>query len=231
MAGKKETRSSKTDHVLHLLSGMIPEPEETPSEQTAPPAAPPAPYSPEVPQHRGAPILEVAQTNHDALAESIRQALEENLEQELKTPPEVSTPPEKPAPKPAPSMEPSLQETSGNAPVSKVEDSPEPEPVPEEVSQPGIRELPDGSVWMDVMPILVEEQLDHYLKIFHLCECSRCRADVQALALNGLPTKYVVLDKEKANSMLGFYRYRFGTSVSIELTKACETVKKHPRHT
>lgn len=255
MAGKKENRSSKTDHVLHLLSSMIPEQEEdsaqekptfqesssasqesTPvlPESTSAPAAP-ASYPPEMPQHLAAPILEVAHNNHEALAESIRQALENDLEKELAHPEEPATP----------SPAPVLSSKNTGLPVKEKKQKTVPAPAPEIYAESApqssatetdslssnIRELPDGSVWIDVMPILVEEQLDHYLKLFGLCTCDHCRADVQALALNGLPTKYVVLEKEKANSMLGFYRYRFGTSVNIELTKACEIVKEHPHHT
>ncbi len=254
MAGKKENRSSKTDHVLHLLSGMIPEQEEdsvqekpisqeslpAPQESTSTPQkitsaqTAPASFPPEMPQHLAAPILEVAHNNYEALAESIRQALENDLEKELAHPEEPVTP--SPAPvlssknAELPIEEKQKETVPASDPEIHAEPSPQSSATETDSLSANIRELPDGSVWIDVMPILVEEQLDHYLKLFDLCTCDHCRADVQALALNGLPTKYVVLEKEKANSMLGFYRYRFGTSVNIELTKACEIVKEHPHH-
>lgn len=228
MATKKESRSSKTDHVLHLLSGIIPEQEETDLEATS---FSPSTYTGEVSQRRAAPILEVAHTNHEALSESIRQALEQQLNQELAlsennspkpeaVPPHLDHPVDEPA-------------TASHSPVSSdqtsdVEPSDSTSLNPYSIS--GIQELPDGLVQIDVMSILVAEQLEHYQKIFHLCECSRCRADVQSLALSQLPAKYVVLEKEKVFSMLGLYRARLGTEVSIALTKACDTVKNHPRH-
>lgn len=247
MAGKKENRSSKTDHVLHLLSGMIPEQEEDSAlqkpvsknsdsvpQESSSPSAIPASYPPEMPQHLAAPILEVAHNNHEALAESIRQALESDLEKELAYSKKPATPSSAPVLS-SKNAELSVEEKKKETvPVSDPEIHAEPAPQSNTTEtdslSSNIRELPDGSVWIDVMPILVEEQLDHYMQLFHLCTCEHCRADVQALALNGLPTKYVVLEKEKANSMLGFYRYRFGTSVNIELTKACEIVKEHPHH-
>ena len=87
MAGKKGSRSSKTAHVLNLLSGgEAPEaPEQRPAAgterteepQTGPTAPPPPRERPILP-----PIVEVARTNSEALSETIRSALEKELEEE-----------------------------------------------------------------------------------------------------------------------------------------------------
>ena len=87
MAGKKGSRSSKTAHVLNLLSGgEAPEaPEQRPAAgterteepQTGPTAPPPPRERPILP-----PIVEVARTNSEALSETIRSALEKELEAE-----------------------------------------------------------------------------------------------------------------------------------------------------
>ena len=88
MAGKN-SRSSKTAHVLNLLSGGTPEvkPDAVPPPREAPPPAPlePAPPAsdmsvPEAPssaaRRLSPPILEVARSNNAALSESIHTALE-----------------------------------------------------------------------------------------------------------------------------------------------------------
>ena len=110
MAGKssKENRSSKTAHVLNLLSGAPSQehppqaaPEQpTPSPESREPAAetaPPPPPEPSLSQpsarRLSPPILEVARSNNEALSEQIRQALERSLEDDLgELPQEEATP-------------------------------------------------------------------------------------------------------------------------------------------
>ena len=81
MAGKKGSRSSKTAHVLNLLSGgEAPEvPEQRPAagtERTEEPQAGPTPPPPPRERPILPPIVEVARTNSEALSETIRSALE-----------------------------------------------------------------------------------------------------------------------------------------------------------
>lgn len=95
MAGKKNNRSSKTDHVLSLLAGAGVEREEGASSAgEAPPVQNPQasrerevsqlhqvqPAAPE--RHLAPPILEVARLHNEALSETIREALTQSLEEE-----------------------------------------------------------------------------------------------------------------------------------------------------
>ena len=95
MAGKN-SRSSKTAHVLNLLSGGTPEvkPDAVPPPREAPSPRPlePAPLLQTCPCRRlqssaarrlSPPILEVARSNNAALSESIHTALESALQEEL----------------------------------------------------------------------------------------------------------------------------------------------------
>ncbi|UQT48929.1 late competence development ComFB family protein [Flavonifractor plautii] len=66
--------------------------------------------------------------------------------------------------------------------------------------------LPDGAEWVNVMLGLVEEKAERYVKMFGLCPCPRCVADVKALALTRLLTKYVVLPAEHKNRCLAYIR-------------------------
>lgn len=291
MAGKKGGRSSKTDHVLSLLSGGTPAaeaPESAQEELSAAEAAPkpagkaagtsrksprkkaetnPAPervsedssemeplskappQAEAVFQHRrvAPPILEVARVQNEALSETIREALTETLNEELAqdTPPEPVSPPApepvlEPLPEPKSQPEPESQPKDIPESVPEPEPSPElapepqPEPAPLSVSPPadpgpGIR-LSDGSVYLNVMELLVEERLEKYIRMFGLCNCERCVADVRALSLSHLPSKYVVLNGTAVTPMVSFYQAKFDSQIIAQVINACKAVMENPRH-
>ena len=115
MAPRKGSRSSKTDHVLNLLSHpSTPEPQQ-PAKQAANEKAPEetlptsAPEGNTVPHHDAPPreerrltppVLEVARANNEALEETIREALESALalDESEGAPAEEPTAVEEPAP-------------------------------------------------------------------------------------------------------------------------------------
>ncbi len=110
---------------------------------------------------------------------------------------------------------------------------PEPEPAtaqPLQPEGPGIP-LPDGAVYLNVMEELVEEPLRKYIKLFGLCDCPRCVADVRALALSRLPAKYVVLSSASLPPLLSFYQAKFDSALVTQVIYACKTVMESPRHT
>ena len=158
----------------------------------------------------GPPILEVARTNNEALEATIQSALEDALQEELvqeeeaEAPPSPLTQPElaeplpdlpsgtSPAGVPAAILELGSWSTPmADAPPIPAEASalqPEEAPPPsasdgEEFSQslPYYYPLPDGARFVNVMPPLVEETLERYVRLFHLCDCPRCLADAKAL--------------------------------------------------
>lgn len=117
MAGKN-SRSSKTAHVLNLLSGGTPEvkPDAVPPSREAPPPAPLEPASPasdmSVPEAPSSaarrlspPILEVARSNNAALSESIHTALESALQEELASSEQTAAPSPVPPASPASAAE------------------------------------------------------------------------------------------------------------------------------
>ena len=122
-------------------------------------------------------------------------------------------------------------------PEPELEPEPEPEPEPESKPEPEVpfaprqTRLPDGSVCMNVMEILVDERLERYVKMFGLCSCPRCLADARALALTKLPPKYVVLAEMAATPMLSLYRAKFESQVIAQVIQACKAVMESPRHT
>lgn len=282
MAPRKGSRSSKTDHVLNLLSHpSTPEPQQ-PAKQAANEKAPEetlptsAPEGNTVPHHDAPPreerrltppVLEVARANNEALEETIREALESALalDESEGAPAEEPTPVEEPAPveesapteapipveESAPSEEPVPVEepapTEAPAPIEEpvpVEEpapaqkpAPAEEPIsnklptPEEAALIKPEEiLPDESRFVNVMLPLVEEKLLKYVRMFHLCECPRCLADVKALALSHLPSKYVVLEGSTYTPMMSFYQAKFDSDVTAQVIHACKQVMEAPRH-
>ena len=308
MAGRKGSRSSKTDHVLNLLSGGAREEEARPAAEEQPAGTPPVEPETAPVEHREgerivAPILQVARTNNEALSRTIRDALTQSLEEEIAqseeehpTPaPEPEPAPEpapepqpapvsgggkmsqeeiekllhsmgtpEPEPEPEPAPEPQPAPASGGGkmsqeeiekllqgmaapepepepePESKPEPVPEPQPDPELAPEPASafetpfapREtrLPDGAVCVNVMEVLVDERIERYVRMFGLCDCARCLADVRALALTRLPPKYVVLAESVATPMLSLYRAKFESQVIAQVVQACKTVMEAPRH-
>lgn len=290
MAGKKNGRSSKTDHVLSLLAGggahepqaaakpetspATSQQESSPSEASKPPketqsepVQTPATGIPSGQRRVAPPILEVARVNNEALSETIREALTESLNQELaqaepEPEPELLLEPEvepklspepKAEPEPGPTLRPEIASEPEAIPAPEPRSEPEvlsapkqkeeleaahapmqePEPAPVQPVRPegsGIR-LPDGAVYLNVMEELVEEPLRKYIKLFGLCDCPRCVADVRALALSRLPAKYVVLSRASLSPLLSFYQAKFDSALVTQVIYACKTVMESPRHT
>ena len=83
---------------------------------------------------------------------------------------------------------------------------------------------------MNVMETLVEEKAMKYINMFGLCNCSRCVADVKALALNRLDPKYVVMHKGEEPPRISFYESKFSASVTAQLIASCRIVMDNPRH-
>ena len=85
-------------------------------------------------------------------------------------------------------------------------------------------------VFLNVMETLVRERVDTYMDQFVTCHCSRCKADIIALALTSLPSKYVVVSRNAATPLMNFYSQRYAGAITVEITKACTRVKEHPHH-
>lgn len=80
------------------------------------------------------------------------------------------------------------------------------------------------------MEVCVENVLNNILKNYDTCKCDRCRADIMAIALNNLPTKYVVTPKGEKFAKLILLENQFDVDIITEVTKAIEIVKNNMRH-
>lgn len=233
-SGKKGAKGNKTAHVLNLLTAPGEAPPasagesagDAPATETAQPAG--RPLLP--------PILEVAQANDNQLAQQIQQALEEELETDAAPAPEpvpASEPAPAPAPEPpAPSGGKLSQDDIEKMLASMGAPAEEPAPAPVMPPAPKAPEKPieEDVTYINVMQTLVEEKALRYIKMFGLCDCKRCQADVKALTLSNLVPKYVVLSSTDRIPMLTVYEGRFNSTVVAQLTRSCKIVMDSPRH-
>ncbi len=84
---------------------------------------------------------------------------------------------------------------------------------------------------VNVMETFVDSQLDSVLKkISGFCQCSRCRQDVRAMALNNLPPRYVNTHKGDIYTRLNVLDHAEIARVILEITKAAKVVMANPRH-
>lgn len=78
--------------------------------------------------------------------------------------------------------------------------------------------------------LLLQQDLEGILKNHSVCTCKRCQADVCALALTSLPSKYVVISKTSLSPVLNYYENKFKIAMLTELNKACAIVRETPHH-
>ena len=126
--------------------------------------------------------------------------------------------PPAPEPEPAPAPQPAAEERPAAPVPPAAEAAPTPPPEDEDLA------------YINVMQILVEEKAPRYIKMFGLCPCKHCQADVMALTLSNLVPKYVVLPKRDRIPMLTVYEGRFNSTIFAQLTRACKVVMDHPHH-
>ncbi|HOH89167.1 MAG TPA: late competence development ComFB family protein, partial [Bacillota bacterium] len=62
------------------------------------------------------------------------------------------------------------------------------------------------------------------------CKCDKCRLDIIALALNSLPSKYVVSAKGELYAKVSELEQQFDIDVGTAIIKAAFLVNENPRH-
>ena len=252
---KKNTKSSKTAHVLNLLApGGDSETIRPPAVSQAEPPVPEEDIAAPVPEEPvrplAPPILEVARSNDEQVALQIKDALESELaaaqEAELDgdAAPQTTAPPpaepetqlapaSEPVPEPEPAPIPEPVPEPEPAPVPEPAPEPEPAPVPEPKPAPAPKPEPKPEpdlVVLNVMEKLVELKAPRYIKMFGLCSCERCAADVRALTLTNLQPHYLVVPRSDAQAMITIFESRFNSTIFAQLTRACKIIADNPRH-
>lgn len=216
--------SSKTAHVMNLLSknrgGAAESQAAEAKPESAAPQAEAAPQTAAVPLEaepaHAAPVAPIISsiTADAAVSSQIKDALEAELKETApasKPPVQQAAPVQREAP---------VQEV----PAAPVQAAPAPQaPAPEDPEE----EKPN---YINVMQILVDEKADEYMKMFGICCCDKCRVDVRAYALNHLPPKYVVLSQNERVPRLTVYESRFASDITAQLIQACKKVMLTPHH-
>ena len=129
--------------------------------------------------------------------------------------PEASVTPPAPAPQPAAPAQPAKPTPRSIIPKSQISEN-----------------LTDDQYrFVNVMEQLILRQDIHgFLKQYNVCTCRRCMSDVCALALTGLPSKYVVVSNDSLSPLLSYYESKYKIYMLTELIKACNLVRENPRH-
>ena len=129
--------------------------------------------------------------------------------------PEASVTPPAPAPQPAAPAQPATPTPRSIIPKSQISEN-----------------LTDDQYrFVNVMEQLILRQDIHgFLKQYNVCTCRRCMSDVCALALTGLPSKYVVVSNDSLSPLLSYYESKYKIYMLTELIKACNLVRENPRH-
>ncbi len=85
----------------------------------------------------------------------------------------------------------------------------------------------DGARFVNLYEMLVQEKLDVAITKFSCCNCSRCRKEITAIALNLLPPNYVVLEGDQPLPQITKQEHG---NISAAIIKAIVTVKANPKH-
>ncbi len=224
--GKKSTKTSKTAHVLNVITGAGAETgAEAPDS-----AAVVSPVHPPI-----APILEVARANDDALANTILEALKMETETDKPLATESSVPTVPPLQAQESESQPetqdnSVQATAAVAAAQTEESFPKTAEFPSE-DQPLVdAPTQPGQKYYNVIQALVEDKAPKYMQMLGMCMCARCQADVKALALSNLTPKYIVMQPSQITPMFSVYEGKFGAAVTAQIISACRMVRENPRH-
>lgn len=226
--------TSKTAHVMNLLSKN-----RGGAEQAAAPAAPAPQAEPVPPQAEPAHAAPVAPIISSISADAaVSSQIKDALEAELSGAPAQQTASVQPAAsvQQTVSVQPAApvqQEAPVQpaAPVQQEAPAQQMAPVQQEAA-PAQKEAPEETPsYVNVMQLLVEEKADEYMKMFGICCCDKCRVDVRAYALNHLPPKYVVLSQNERVPRLTVYENRFASDITAQLIQACKKVMLTPHHT
>lgn len=219
------------------------------SEPAAPaPAAQPAPAEKPAPEKVEEAPVETAV--EELIEKLVEEPVEEAFEELFAEP--VDQPAEEAVPVPEPAQEPETMPQE-ESPAVIVEEKPvTEEPAAEEAAAeeavPAAQEpaakpaspvaaeeyerpvpVPNAEIF-NVMQVLVEEHAEKYMRMFKVCPCPRCKADVRAIALNNLQPKYVVMGEGEYIPRMTAYERQFSTTVMAQVMRACTHVAQHPQH-
>lgn len=248
--------TNKTAHVLNMIAdrGNAADAPAFSAPAAAPetPPAPPVSAAAVVPAASAfQPVVEVEHIPED-LSDQVRDALSEELAMESEDgfsvfqPQTIQPPPAEPLgaqasqPRPTPAAAPAAQTAAAPAPqpaAAVPSAAPAAAPVsPAQAAPSGGAQAEaaqgDGGneyTYINVMQSLVNEKAPEFARLMGVCPCSRCLADVEALALSHLEPKYIVARKNQ-RFPFSAYENRYNAAVTSQIIAACQLVIQKPRH-
>ncbi|MBQ3497320.1 MAG: late competence development ComFB family protein [Oscillospiraceae bacterium] len=188
----------------------------------APPPPPVAPAAPAAP-----PASVAIETGGDAASAAVRSALAEYFS--LQESEAALSSAQAPAPVQS-TVQPLTRQPAMQAPVLTAPPPPPPMPVTPYMPSSSTAFNMKGYDFVNVMQLIVERKAKKYMALFGVCECSKCFADVCAIALNNLPPKYAVHRSGDVASTVSVCEGRFEASAVAQVTKACRIVMENPQH-
>ena len=237
--------TNKTAHVLNMIAdrGNAADAPAFSAPAAAPetPPAPPVSAAAVVPAASAfQPVVEVEHIPED-LSDQVRDALSEELAMESEDgfsvfqPQTIQPPPAEPLgaqasqPRPTPAAAPAAQ-TAAPAP-SAVPPAAAAQTAPSGGAQAKAAQGDGGNeyTYINVMQSLVNEKAPEFARLMGVCPCSRCLADVEALALSHLEPKYIVARKNQ-RFPFSAYENRYNAAVTSQIIAACQLVIQKPRH-
>lgn len=184
-----------------------------------------APTPPPEPTITDEPQTSIADTTKQDVTESAV-AEPEAMETAAPEPAATQTPPEA-TPSPAPQPEKAAPLAEQPEPVQPTVKAPQPKAPSEDIYTPAGEQNVE---YTNVLQELVEETSLYYIANMLQCHCQRCIADMKALALTNLPSKYVVLEKSKRAAYMSVYAARYEKELSVQMMRACVIINEHPHH-
>jgi competence protein ComFB len=80
------------------------------------------------------------------------------------------------------------------------------------------------------MEDVVAKLTDQFMKEEDACTCEKCRLDVMALALNGLPTAYIVTQRGEIFAAIDSTYLQNQVDAEVAVLNAINMVKASPKH-
>lgn len=224
MATSKKT--NKTAHVLNMLSRG---PTDSTTSQVSEPSAHTNTVSTSAPVLANLPALDINLPDDLQLSETIRENLLLEIE---KGEDEIEVSPHQHNTSSAQHMKFTEQEAcSKNDESSEMQLNDASKSVDSEVSVDTSDTVLHGEyIYKNIVETLVDERVDQYMDMLDVCRCTRCKADVKAIALTNLQPKYLVMSRGDSVKMLSIYEKQFSSDITVQIISACQKVIACPNH-
>ncbi len=80
------------------------------------------------------------------------------------------------------------------------------------------------------MEEIVSALVKDVIRDMDMCKCEKCILDIESIALNRLPAKYVVTEVGELYAKADAFKQQFKIDVVSAITSAAAIVKKNPQH-